>query len=455
MPKALAPFTPSDHTLSLSQARQFRDQRGAQALTDFVLSRAATDQGNAVLAHSNSVVPQAEGPLAGIPFAVKDNIDCLPFPTTGGSPALLDNQPKADSPAVAKLKAAGAHAPLKLNLHELAFGVTNNNAHFGAVPTPFDTTRVAGGSSGGSASAVACGIVPFALGTDTGGSTRIPAAFCGIVGFRPSTGRYPDGGVLTLSTTRDTIGPMASSVTDIIEVDALICDEIDPVPTIKRPLRIGLFYHKQGLSVSLDVQFQKAVDRLQSEGLVEIVEVDETPFTDLEQNYGHIVVTHEAAKIWTQFCAGVRNQSIEDFAASLGSPQVKAIFDLLPERGLSNEAKVAYEKAIKGLTNLRQAYEQLFVTHSLDLIAMPTVPVPPPLVGDEDMIDTDLGPQPTFPTVVRNASLASLTGAPSLSIPAGTDTTGLPVGFMIETRRNEDRFLLAAGVVLERALQML
>jgi len=272
MPKASAPFTPSDHTLSLSQARQIRDQRGAQALTDFVLSRAVADQGNAVLAHSNSVAPQAEGPLAGIPFAVKDNIDCLPFPTTGGSPALLDNQPKADASAVAKLKAAGAHAPLKLNLHELAFGVTNNNAHFGAVPTPFDTTRVAGGSSGGSAAAVASGIVPFALGTDTGGSTRIPAAFCGIVGFRPSTGRYPDGGVLTLSTTRDTIGPMASSVTDIIEVDALICNEIDSVPTIKRPLRIGLFYHKQGLSVSLEAQFQKAVDHLQSEGLVEIFE---------------------------------------------------------------------------------------------------------------------------------------------------------------------------------------
>ena len=127
--------------------------------------------------------------LAGLRFAVKDNIDAAGFPTTAGTPGLA-HVPAGDAPVVARLKAAGAHLVGKTNMHELSLGITSNNAHTGPVRNPVDLLRVAGGSSGGSAAAVAAGEVDFALGTDTGGSVRIPAAFCGVYGFRPSTGRY-------------------------------------------------------------------------------------------------------------------------------------------------------------------------------------------------------------------------------------------------------------------------
>jgi mandelamide amidase len=187
------------------------------------------------------------GALAGVPIAVKDNIDVLPFPTTGASPALLDHMPRVDAPVVTRLRTAGAVIIGKTSLHELAFGITSNNAHFGAMPNPFDATRVPGGSSGGSALVLARGVVPLALGSDTGGSARIPAAFCNVVGLRPTTGRYPGEGVLNLSPTRDTIGPMATTIQDVAALDAVISGEtahvLDGRPLrLRAAARLGLRY---------------------------------------------------------------------------------------------------------------------------------------------------------------------------------------------------------------------
>ncbi|MCZ2820713.1 amidase family protein [Modestobacter sp. VKM Ac-2977] len=154
-----------------------------------------------------------EGLLAGVPLAVKDNLDTRDLPTTGGTPALRDSRPGRDHHAVARLRAAGAAVLGKTNLHELAFGITSNNAAFGPVRNPHDPARSAGGSSGGSAVAVATGVVPIALGTNTGGSLRVPAAHCGVVGWRPTTGRWGTGRTVPISRTRDTAGVLATSVT--------------------------------------------------------------------------------------------------------------------------------------------------------------------------------------------------------------------------------------------------
>lgn len=162
------------------------------------------------------------GELAGVPFGVKDNVDVAGFATTAGSPLLATQRPVLDGDLVALLRRAGAVVVGKTNLHELAFGGTSNNATYGAVRHPVDPSRVAGGSSGGSAAAVALGSVPFALGTDTGGSVTVPSAFCGVVGFRPTTGRYPGSGVVNLSTTRDTIGLHTRSVRDARIIDRVI-----------------------------------------------------------------------------------------------------------------------------------------------------------------------------------------------------------------------------------------
>src|SRR3954467_13055914 len=178
------------------------------------------------------------GPLAGVPVAVKDNLDTADFSTTGGTPALRNSRPGRDQHAVGRLRAAGAAVVGKTNLHELALGITSNNAAFGAVRNPHDPSRVAGGSSGGSAVAVATGVVPLALGTDTGGSVRVPAAFCGLVGFRPTVGRWGTGATVPISGTRDTAGVLATGVGDAVLVDELVTGQ--PAAAGDRPLRLGV-----------------------------------------------------------------------------------------------------------------------------------------------------------------------------------------------------------------------
>lgn len=174
---------------------------------------------------SDRIIAPAEGILRGIPIAVKDNVDALGFPTTAGTPALGGVNPEGEASVVTAFRRAGAVTMGKTNLHELAFGVTSNNAAFGPVRHPRFPDRIAGGSSGGSATAVALGIVPLSVATDTGGSISIPAATCGIAGWRPTTGRWPGDGVVHLSWTRDTIGVHATAVTDLALADGLVTNE--------------------------------------------------------------------------------------------------------------------------------------------------------------------------------------------------------------------------------------
>jgi mandelamide amidase len=337
--------------------------------------------------------------------------------------------------------------PVKLNLHELAFGITSNNAAHGPVRNPFDPSRVAGGSSGGNAAAIARGVIPFALGTDTGGSTRIPAAFCGIAGFRPSTGRYPEGGVLTLSTTRDTIGPMAVTCADLAEVDALIVpDQADPTP--QPTLRIGVLRAKMGLCAAVDLAMENVFTKLKSTPGISLVPLEVPAFDDLDARFGNTIVLCEAFGVWTSFARDKAELTLAEFTSQIASPDVRGVFQALPDIAAAESA--AYARAIAhDLPALRAAYARLFAEHALDLIAMPTVSVQPPLIGEDEMMETDIGPRPTFPTVAANTALATLTGAPSLAIPAGMDRDGLPVSLMIEALPGQDRFLLLQAQRIE------
>jgi mandelamide amidase len=157
-----------------------------------------------------------------VPLAIKDNVDTADLPTTGGTAGLKTNRPKRNAPVAQKLLDAGAILFGKANLHELAFGVTNNNKSFGAARNPYDPSRIPGSSSGGTAAAVATRLVPGGIGSDTGGSVRIPAALCGIVGFRPTTGRWSAAGVVPISPTRDTPGPMTRSVVDCALLNGIV-----------------------------------------------------------------------------------------------------------------------------------------------------------------------------------------------------------------------------------------
>lgn len=177
--------------------------------------------------------------LAGVPFAVKDNVDTVDLPTTAGTPALAESRPERNHPAVQRLLNAGAVMIGKTNMYELAFGITSNNGWAGPVRNPRDPSRSAGGSSAGSAVAVATDVVPFALATDTGGSATIPAAWCGVVGYRPTTGRYGAGHMVPLSATRDTVGLIARDVATVQCVDRVLVPDAEPVTEVA-PIRLGL-----------------------------------------------------------------------------------------------------------------------------------------------------------------------------------------------------------------------
>src|ERR1700722_16187689 len=162
------------------------------------------------------------GPLFGLPIPVKDSVNTRDYPTTGGTPALRHFRPAEDAPVVAALRDAGALVLGKTNLHELSYGWTSNNLAFGAVRNPYDQSRIPGGSSGGTAAAIAARLAPLGIAEDTEGSIRVPAAFCGIAGFRPTTGRYSTDGCVPISPLFDQVGPHARSLADLVLFDSLV-----------------------------------------------------------------------------------------------------------------------------------------------------------------------------------------------------------------------------------------
>ena len=215
------------------------------------------------------------GPLAGIPLLVKDNIDTASLPTTAGTPALAHNRPMHDAAVLGRLLGAGALLFGKTNMDELAGGATSDNAAFGAVRNPYAPDRIPGGSSGGTAAGIAARVTTAGLGTDTGGSSRIPASLCGVVGFRPTVGRYPGGGHVPSSHTRDVIAPMARTVAGIAIMDHVISGEPGATARPLRGLRLGLpkTYFWSGLDPETEAVAQDAVRRMRAAG-VEFVDVD-------------------------------------------------------------------------------------------------------------------------------------------------------------------------------------
>ena len=181
------------------------------------------------------------GLLHGLPVPVKDSVNTADYPTTGGTGALRDFRPKTDAAAVTLLRGAGAIVLGKTNLHELSFGWTSSNAAFGAVRNPYDPQHIPGGSSGGTAAAVAAGMAPLGVAEDTAGSIRVPAALCGLFGFRPTTGRYPNDGVVPMTSVFDQVGPHARCMADIALFDAVMTGDEQPMePAVLAGLRIGI-----------------------------------------------------------------------------------------------------------------------------------------------------------------------------------------------------------------------
>ncbi|MFM0741095.1 indoleacetamide hydrolase [Paraburkholderia xenovorans] len=417
----------------------------------------------------DALAPEAKAqlPLAGLPIVVKDNINTAGLQTSAGTPALAGFVPKHNAPSVQRLIDAGAIVLGKANMHELAFGITSTNlaAHAGPVRNPYDPGLIPGGSSGGTAAAISARIVPAGLGTDTGGSTRIPAALTGIAGFRPSVGnggaerRYHDpDAVVPISHTRDTVGPMARTVADIALLDGVITGA-GPLPLITPSgLRIGLPAPLwTGLEHLLEDVARAALTRLEAAGVV-FVPVEMSDLDALNALVGGPIAIHEAL-VDVQAWLDANNapvKTVAELAARIASPDVREIYDGV----LAGVLDAQYDAALNlWRPRLQQYIAATFADERLDALLFPTtrlaaVPIDE-LNGSSTVTIDGSGPIETMNAFLRNTDPASTSGIPGLSLAAGMTASGLPVGLELDGPLGHDRRLLAIGVAFEQVLGVL
>ncbi|HVV94921.1 MAG TPA: indoleacetamide hydrolase [Hyphomicrobiales bacterium] len=397
----------------------------------------------------------ALGPLHGVPIALKDNIGTRDLPTTAGTPALRRHRPARNAPVADALFDAGAILFGKAGMHELAFGITCNNAAFGAVRNPYDPSRVPGGSSGGSGAAVGARLVPAALGTDTGASIRLPANWCGAAGLRPSVGRWPGAGIVPISATRDTAGPIARSVADLALIDAVVTGETAlPATPDPRRLRLGVPRHPfwDDLDPECARVANEAMARLEAAG-VTLVEVELAAIAAAEPGFGFAIALHEFQRDMTAYLATHADGiAFADVIAEVASPDVKGL--LAGYAGGAAAVPAARYRAAMEVERPRliEDYRRAFAATGIDALVYPTSPLLPPPIGDDDLTPLNGRPVPTFMTAARNLGPVTLAGLPSLSLPAGLSTGGLPVGLTFDAPAGRDRALLALGLVVEALL---
>ena len=404
----------------------------------------------------------AGGPLAGVPLAFKDNIDTTTLTTSGATGALAGFVAARNAPVAAALIDAGALLGAKANMHELAFGITNNNAVTGAARNPWDPSMIPGGSSGGTAVAVAARMMPAGIGTDTGGSVRLPAALCGLAGFRPSVGRYSGAGIIPISHTRDTAGPIARTVGDVRLLDAVMagagCGELEsapgtsPIPTLAG-LRLGVpraaFY--RDLEPEVAAEAGRVLDLLADRGVV-LVEAEVPDVSDLNAAVGFPVALYEFVRDLPRWLAeNGLELSMNDVLDGIGSPDVRGV--VASQLGADAMPEAVYRKALEvDRPRLQRTYADYFAGQAVDAVLFPTSPVSARPIGEDETIDLNGERVPTFPTFIRNTDPGSNAGIPGLSLPTGLTAAGLPVGMELDGPAGSDARLLAVAAAVEEAV---
>ena len=367
------------------------------------------------------------GPLHGIPVAIKDNLLTKGIRTTNGSKIFADFVPDTNAAAVERLESAGAIVVGKTNLHELAYGITSNNPHFGPVRNPHDPSRIPGGSSGGSGAAVAGGIVPAALGSDTGGSIRIPASFCGCVGLKPTYGLVDRRGCRPLGLTLDHVGPLTSTVFDAgLMLQALT--GIEPPNYLPvGGLHIGVpenFYFEQG---SPDVV--SAVHAAVAKMGATIVPV-RVPDIEALNLVSRVILLCEASAAYAPWLDR-RELFGDDVLALLDQGRLVPGTDYVDAQRLRSRF-------------VRQ-FDELF--GNIDCLATPATPTTAPKIGETTITlngrETDARIAST--SLVRGINVV---GLPAISVPCGTDASGLPIGLQLIARRRGESVLLRAAAMI-------
>ena len=395
--------------------------------------RVVPDEALEAARHVDEVVRAEKpiGPLAGVSVAVKDLVDLAGVPTTAGAHRLFHHTPTADALVVTRLHAAGAVIVGKTGLHEFAYGVTNINPHTGPVRNPWDLARIPGGSSGGSGAAVAAGFVVAALGTDTGGSIRIPAALCGVTGFKPTFGRVPVEGVVPLSWTLDHVGPLARTAADA----AILFSVLAHVPEVLAELSRGIAGLRLGVPEGF---FWEELDHDVMSGCQDAVRV----LTSGGAIQRSCVFPHAsecgaaAAVILAAEAVAYHERRLREHADAFGE-DVRVRLD----RGLFLSAAdyLAAQRARAFL--IREATR---VLEGVDILVIPTTPEPAARIeGDASQVArASLALSVRY---TRCTNPFNLLGFPALSIPCGLSRDGLPIGLQIVGRPFDDATVLRVG----------
>jgi aspartyl-tRNA(Asn)/glutamyl-tRNA(Gln) amidotransferase subunit A len=382
------------------------------------------------------------GPLHGIPISLKDIIDVAGTPTTAASRVRRGHLARADAPVVTRLREAGAVLIGKTNLHEFAFGTTNEDSAFGPARHPLDDTRSPGGSSGGSAASVLAGMACASIGTDTGGSIRIPSAACGLVGLKPAFGEVPLDGVVPLSTTLDHIGPICRSVDDA----AIVYDVLrGRLPTAVRPprdargLRLGVLrgYFTALLDPDVASSFENVCARLSDAG-AELEDVEVPHAEHIAAIYLHIVLAEAAA-----YHAPTLESRPDDYTTN-----VRLRFEM--GRYILAED---YLRALRGRRVLTTEVDAALAGR--DGLLLPALAVPATPLGAATVpVGTSAGTseEPVRNITLRLTQLFNLTGHPALTMPCGSTPDGLPIGAQVVGGRNRTSALLQVAGAIEACL---
>ncbi|MFQ5954491.1 MAG: amidase [Kiloniellales bacterium] len=405
-----------------------------------------SEQALADAAAIDAAVARGEWPglLAGMPVSIKDCIDVAGVPCTNGSLFYRDYVPNEDAPIVHRLRQGGAVVVGKTNLHEFGYGATTQNPHFGPTRNPWDTDRIPSGSSGGAAAAVAADMCVAAVGSDTGGSVRVPAAVNGVSGLRPTLGAIPMSGSKTkLSPAIDTVGPMARSVVDLTHMFAVMAfyDDEDPTSVPHQwddflarldhgieGLRIGLpsTYFFEDLAPDVGEAVKGAADELASMGAL----LTELRLEGAEEAHARVM-----PMVWADLYEFHR-QRVEQHPGMFGQDVLDRI---LLGRSVSG---ADYAAALRWREHWNRVVERAL--RDLDAILTPTSPVPAPLISEStDMLATTH-------QLTRFTFPFSWVGVPGLSIPCGFTAEGLPIGMQLHGRRWTEGLLLRMGVAYQR-----
>ncbi|MBW1844150.1 MAG: hypothetical protein JRJ05_07395 [Deltaproteobacteria bacterium] len=396
------------------------------------------------------------GPLHGLPIPVKDSVNTEGYPTTGGTRALQGFYPAKNAELVDRHVHAGAIVMGKTNIHELSFGWTSNNWTFGAVRNPYDQSRIPGGSSGGTAAAVAARMAPIGIAEDTQGSIRIPAALCGICGFRPTHGRYPNQGVIPITPLFDQVGPLARNVGDLALFDHVITGEaVSDTPAKLTGIRLGVAreYFFDRLDTEVERITERALNELTAAG-AKLVEVDPPDLGRLIGLTTEQIELYHVMPMLTAYLAEFDTGVTFEEVIEKASPDIRDAFAKFVLPG--GESVIAKDDFIAArdvhLPALRQTLSDYFASNHLDAMVFPATQIAAPPIGHDT--ETQLnGSSVSFEAVIsRNISPGSTGGLPGLVVPADLNGAGLPVCLEFDGPEGSDRKLLAIGRAVESVL---